>query len=365
MNTRHLIIILTLVLQAGAAWATEGKATSVKGEAWATAPGGSEAKLTQGTELPAGTKIRTGKDGLVEITFDDGSLLRVQPCTSLALSPAKRQTKKNAVVLFFGRVWSRVTKSDSDRSYEVNTPNAVCGVRGTEFDTAVADDGTARVRVTSGKVAVEGDGSDAAMVGKGEEVEADDEGVDESTGAAEKAKWEEWQKSKEERLKGNSKPIVERIKGKIMQRKAKLESLRAEQKEIEAKRKKAEGRARAGDSSAVQEIRTFNQRLAEIADAMADLGDEANCQVGIVDHFADLANDPRFKNIDRKYLEAEAQSLRRVKATLDKMVAEGTDISIEAMDKMLDDMSNGKKGSLKDKNSAGDDLFGKDPMDMK
>lgn len=48
------------------------------------------------------------------------------------------------------------------------------------------------------------------------------------------------------------------------------------------------------------------------------------------------------------------------------MVAEGTDISMEAMDKMLEDMSNGQRGSLKDgKGSTMDDLFGGDDMDMR
>jgi len=62
-----------------------------------------------------------------------------------------------------------------------------------------------------------------------------------------------------------------------------------------------------------------------------------------------------------------------VKKTLDKLVSEGTDISIEAMDKMLDDMGKGE-GGLRDDDSAADDLFGpgkkkkggsgKDPFDF-
>jgi hypothetical protein len=68
--------------------------------------------------------------------------------------------------------------------------------------------------------------------------------------------------------------------------------------------------------------------------------------------------------IDRKYLVTEAKSLRRVKAMFDTMVKEGTDISIEAMDKMINDMSTGKPGSLRDgSGSSADDLFGgDDPM---
>ena len=108
----------------------------------------------------------------------------------------------------------------------------------------------------------------------------------------------------------------------------------------------------------INEIRADNARLAEITDTIADLGDAATSQFGFVDHLADLAADPRFGMVDRKYMEMEAKSLRKVKDMLDKMVKEGTDISIEGMDKMLDDMSKGKRGSLKEKNgSSVKDMF--------
>ena len=366
MKLRLVVVCIVVMFGAVTALAAEGggKLTAVKGQAWTTPVGKSEITAVQGSVLDAGTKIRTGADGEVEITFDNGSLLKMKPSSSLVLSGAKRQKKKNSIVLFFGRVWSKVTRTE-DTSYEINTPNAVCGVRGTEFETGVADDGSARVRVTSGKVAVAGEGSGGVTAEAGQAVEADDQGVEKPATAEEKAKWEAWQKEKQDRLNKESRVVVDRVKGKIMSRKQKLEALRAEQKSIEAKRKSAESRASSGDSAAIKEIKGYNQKLADIADAIADLGDETTSQFGIVDHFADLAGDPRFKGIDRKYLEAEAASLRRVKATLDKLVAEGTDISIEAMDKMLKDMGDGKKGSLKDKDSAGDDLFGKDPLDMK
>ncbi len=88
-------------------------------------------------------------------------------------------------------------------------------------------------------------------------------------------------------------------------------------------------------------------------------GDAAGCQFGLVDHFADLATDPRFQMIDGKYVEAEAAGMRRIKAMFDQMIEEGTDISLEAMEKMLDEMSDGQRGSLKfEKGSSKDDLFG-------
>jgi hypothetical protein len=144
-----------------------------------------------------------------------------------------------------------------------------------------------------------------------------------------------------------------------MARKEKLETLRARQKHIEEKRKLALKRAKEGDQGAIEEIRRYNEELVAIADEIADLGDAAGSQFGLVDHFADLATDPRFQMIDGKYVEAEAVSMRRIKAMFDKMIKEGTDISMEAMEKMLDEMSDGQRGSLKfEKGSSKDDIFG-------
>jgi hypothetical protein len=339
--------------------ATTGKLVTVTGKVWLTAPGKSEKTALAGIDLAAGTRIRTGNNGSAEVAFADGSRLRVRSNSSLKLSGTKRQKKrKSSILLFFGRVWSKVTSSvASPSNYEVTTPNAVCGVRGTEFETAVADDGSVRVRVTSGRVGV----GNQEVAGGGE-VEGDERGVNEPYDAEERAKWEMWQKKKRERLRKGGRGIIDKVKTRLMTRKQALERLRAEQQSIETQRKSAERRVRAGDSSAIEEIRKHNQRLAEIADQIADLGDMAEAQFGMVDHVAELAADPRFKMIDRKYLKAEAASLMRVKKTLDKLVAEGTDISMEAMDRMLDDMGRGKP-TLKDDESAADDLFGPDGMD--
>jgi vacuolar-type H+-ATPase subunit I/STV1 len=217
--------------------------------------------------------------------------------------------------------------------------------------------------VSEGKVAVGGE-SGEQVAGPGQQVEASEQGVQAPASSQGSASYDKWQGQKAERLKTQSEAIVKSIKGKIMSRKDKLESLRAQQKEVEEKRKAAETRARAGEQGALDELRQYNRQLAALADQIADLGDEAVAQLGVIDHFADLVNDPRFRGISRKYIEAEAKSLRAVRATLDKLVAEGTDMSIEAMDKMLEDMSKGKPTIRDKKGSSAKDLFDGDDMKM-
>ncbi len=101
--------------------------------------------------------IRTGEDGKVTIIFVDESLLKIHSNTHIALntivSPVE---KKRSVLLFFGRIWNKVSKRVLKRkAFEVQTPTAVLGVRGTEFETASYEDGTMIVRVDSGGVTVD------------------------------------------------------------------------------------------------------------------------------------------------------------------------------------------------------------------
>jgi FecR protein len=362
VNIRIIVSLVAILLFAGSAVAdgTGGRLVEVNGKVWIQTPGADETIARAGLTLAPGTKILTGPEGKAEISLEDGSIIIVQQNSSMVLSGIKRQKKKKtSILIFFGRIWNKVSIAVGGRAgYEVNTPIVVCGVRGTEFETAVADDGSVRVRVDEGTVGVAGDGEDKT-VNKDQEIDADTDGVGKIRSAKEKADWEKWRNEKRERLKTNGRSIMDDVKSRIMIRKQKLESLRARQKDIEEKRKLALKRAQEGDQDAIQEIRQYNQELATIADEIADLGDAAGCQFGLVDHFGDLATDPRFQMIDGKYVEAEAASMRRIKAMFDQMIEEGTDISLEAMEKMLDEMSDGQRGSLKfEKGSSKDDLFG-------
>jgi hypothetical protein len=357
------LVALALLAFSSQALAAEGGGKLVKavGHVNIRAPGAAaDVAGREGQELAPGTQIRTGADGFAEVSFTDGSMLRIQKGSSVLLSVSRRQEQKSAILLFFGRVWSKVTPSKTgETNYEISTANAVCGVRGTEFETQVADDGSMRMQVTEGRVAVDGD-SGEAVAGAGQQVEADESSVGGTAPAAGTPEYDRWQADKQARLRTQSEAIVKSIKGKVMTRQAKLEALTSQQRALKAKIKDAAKRAQDGDPNAADEVKTLRRQLAKVADQIADLGDEATVQVGVIDHFADLVNDPRFKGISRKYIELEAASLRRVKANLDKMVAEGTDMSMAGMDKMLDDMSKGK-GSLREhQGSSAKDLFGGD-----
>ena len=369
MKIRLTVFMLLSILLTGTAMAqvTGGRLVSVSGTVWTQAPGAEEIRARVGEQLKPGTKIRTAAESQAEVAFEDGSILVVQSQSSLVLSGIKRQQrKKTSILIFFGRIWNKVSRKLGERaSYEVNTPIVVCGVRGTEFVAAVGDDGSVRILVGQGVVNVS-DVDRQKTLNAGEEVEADVDSVGEVDAAEDQPDWEQWRSRKLERVRKQGRDIIDKFKNRILSRRERLEELRKQQEEIEAERKQAIERARAGDSEAIEEIRQYNQQLVELADAIADLGDAAGSQFGLVDHFADLATDPRFQMIDGKYVAAEAARMSRIKAMFDKMIAEGTDISMEAMEKMLKEMSEGQRGSLKfRKGSSADDLWGDEEKDKK
>ncbi len=350
-----LVFFITVTARAQ----TNGKLTVAQGTVFVKAGESAEQPGKAGETVPGGARIRTGADGQAEVTFPDGTKMQVRPSTQVALSGAKRADQKSSVVLFFGRVWSKVSRSvTGTTSYEVNTPNAVAGVRGTEFETAVADDGTAKVRVTEGKVAVASDVDDEAEdVSRGEETTADAKGVGDASSSTGEAQWDKFSSDGSARAKKNGGSIAKGMRERLDARRQKLQALRERQTQLVKQRDAAVKRAEMGDSAAAAEVKKAEKELATLGSQIADLADASESQFGYVDHLADLANDPRFGMIDRKTMLAEAKTLRKLKAQFDAMVKEGTDLSMKSMDKMLDDMQKGKPTIKDQKGSSAKDLF--------
>ena len=115
--------------------------------------------LKIGIGVSQGDIVTTGDDSRLELKFSDGSALRVGPKAKMQLSeahfgggPARR---KMTARLFFGNLWAKVTSViQGDQKFQVETENAVAGVRGTTFRVDAHTDKSVLVRVYAGAVAV-------------------------------------------------------------------------------------------------------------------------------------------------------------------------------------------------------------------
>lgn len=158
MRARSFFLLLSLGLSTPAF--AEGAAATVSLLTGAAQPGtdGKLRPLAVGQEVKVGESVKTQKGAKLELSFPDGSRFRVASDAELVLSDADFSGKKReriSLKLLAGRAWASVVKATGGKdSFEVETKNAVTGVRGTSFAVLAAADASALVRVYTGTVGV-------------------------------------------------------------------------------------------------------------------------------------------------------------------------------------------------------------------
>jgi hypothetical protein len=128
--------------------ATEGETTVIHESQKLTA--------APGLRLAAGDRLETGAPGKMRVRLSDDSVLAMGANTKLALVELVMdgEARRGRIDVALGRFWMNVTKwtGQGESRYEVATPNAVAGIRGTTLwgDTGVdaicALEGTIEVR---------------------------------------------------------------------------------------------------------------------------------------------------------------------------------------------------------------------------
>ncbi len=151
--------------------------SEVAGQVYVKARGDADFKpLGDKQHVLAGYTVRTGPGSGVTLNWVNGSRVRLGPETSVRVRKCTLNTSTRATTSLFdldvGRIWVRVLTILGGRSkFEIRTPTATAGVRGTVFFVEVDESGVTRVAVHEGEVAIVGQVG-AASVGAGQEVTA-------------------------------------------------------------------------------------------------------------------------------------------------------------------------------------------------
>lgn len=138
--------------------------SAVKGDVWVVSKDGTkERRLENDQRIQAGDTIKTGDEAAVTLNWVDGTRMRIGANTVITVLKCHfntlSRTESSLFQLDIGRVWIRVLKSLSPKSkFEVHTPTATAGVRGTVFSVAVDADGSTHISVVDGQVDVRGAG---------------------------------------------------------------------------------------------------------------------------------------------------------------------------------------------------------------
>ena len=111
------------------------------------------------TIVTEGRYIRTGHNGIIELTLPDDSRVRLAPNSMFHIDQAyfpKRKSRIFSAKLFLGRLWANVTRRAgiSRGRFQTRTPTIVAGVRGTVFDLTAAKDSSTTVLVYAGNVGI-------------------------------------------------------------------------------------------------------------------------------------------------------------------------------------------------------------------
>jgi len=142
-----------------AAEASTAQVSFLEGKAQKSRGHGAHRDLRVGVGVSQGDTIETQDATRLEIRFSDASVLRLGPKSRLQLTEAYfgggAARRKLTARLFLGRLWAKVTSViQGDQRFQVETENAVAGVRGTTFRVDANADRSALVRVYDGAVAV-------------------------------------------------------------------------------------------------------------------------------------------------------------------------------------------------------------------
>ncbi|HKI63874.1 MAG TPA: FecR family protein, partial [Burkholderiales bacterium] len=156
MNRSALMLALVSAAFAGNAGASAGRIDFSIGGVVATRPDGQQRPLAKGAELQNGDTIRTN-DGRAQIRFPDGAYVSLQPNTVFGVKEYNYEGKtdgkergffsllKGAMRAVTGLI-GRVNRS----TYQITTPTATVGIRGTGGLIAVLPDGSTLIRGSSG-----------------------------------------------------------------------------------------------------------------------------------------------------------------------------------------------------------------------
>ncbi len=155
------LIVIVLALCVRVVWAQEiGTVASLEGQA-EIGRGGTWQPAAIGAAIHTKDEVRTGTPGRLRIVFQDDSVITVSDGSHLVIDEqvfdSNRGVARSLFELLRGKVRSLVGEyyHTAGNQYEVKTPTAVCGVRGTEFVMSFdADTETTEVVGLSGRVEV-------------------------------------------------------------------------------------------------------------------------------------------------------------------------------------------------------------------
>jgi FecR-like protein len=157
LNSRGALMAVISAALANPALANTGRVDFTMGNVNVAHGDGRVQPLTKGTELRSGDKVSSGVDGRAQIRFSDGAYVSLQPNTEFDIKEYRYNGKADGTEsalfgLFKGamRTVTGIVGRINRNKYQITTPTATIGIRGTGGLISVGNDGSTLVTGTSG-----------------------------------------------------------------------------------------------------------------------------------------------------------------------------------------------------------------------
>ncbi len=152
------MIALLIFAAATTSLAADGKAmlTQLKGDVQVTTASGKTTAAKDKMPVAAGDSVKTGAGAQAYIAFAGGHVVKVDQLSVVKV--AEIGAKATKVDLASGRVFAKTAKLQSGAVFNVKTPTAVAGVRGTGFEATPAS-----FSVSEGEISVSAGGVEVTL----------------------------------------------------------------------------------------------------------------------------------------------------------------------------------------------------------
>jgi hypothetical protein len=171
-------IILTLACHllwlSGTGWSqlrpAQAHIVFLKGKVEVQRPGSAPQPAALSSEVSIGDRLISHEDSEVEIRLPDGSVLKMKDKGLMEIGDLKNQSRPMASLVSLKLTWGKLLGcvkklSARESKFEVATPTAVAGIRGTVFAVFAEGDST-ELDVLAGQVAVTGEKGTERLIGE-------------------------------------------------------------------------------------------------------------------------------------------------------------------------------------------------------
>ncbi len=118
-------------------------------------------------KLIAGDIVKTGKNSFADISYDGGTVIKVQQNSTVKIG-SKNVANSDTLSLAAGTINAKFAKLKKEEPQKIYTPTAVCAVRGTTIDGGVGGGGSSYIYLEEGSADVyNSEGSSQVAQGNG------------------------------------------------------------------------------------------------------------------------------------------------------------------------------------------------------